>query len=87
MTSQMSGGKRLCLKLLPQFESHLNETYISWSLPRVDVDAIFLWGPSKRLLELCPFFWISHITMVRKFVYQKSSNIFFQVNLIKPYNP
>jgi len=35
-----SVGEMLCLKLFPQFSSHPNKTWYTWSLPRIDVHDI-----------------------------------------------
>ena len=43
-----SVGELLCLKLLPQFSSYLNETCYTWSLWREDVQGIYcMWGSAK----------------------------------------
>ena len=46
----------LCLKLLPQFSSHLTKTCCTLFLWYVDVNDIFLWRAGSRVAEICPFF-------------------------------
>ena len=45
----------LCLKLLPQFSSHLNETCYAWSLFSVDVHDDVC-GPPRSSRDMPPFF-------------------------------
>ena len=46
----------LCLKLLPQFSSHLTKTCCTLFLWYIDVNDIFVWRAGSRVAELCPFF-------------------------------
>ena len=52
----------LCLKLLPQFSSHLNEACYTWSLCRVDVHTM---RHGQGVPELCPSL-TSNIIIYRK---------------------
>ena len=69
---QIHNRERLCLKPLPQFSSHPNETCYIKSLRRVDVHHILVWGLTQRFQSYAPFLKFKHIHN-REFVSQSSS--------------
>jgi len=69
---QIHNRERLCLKPLPQFSSHPNETCYIISLQRVDVHHILVWGLTQRFQSYAPFLKFKHIHN-REFVSQSSS--------------
>ena len=53
---QIHKRERLCLKPLPQFSSHPNETCYIKSIWRVDVHHVLVWGLTQRFQGYVPFF-------------------------------
>ena len=53
---QIHNRERLCLKPLPQFSSHPNETCYIKSIWRVDVHHVLVWGLTQRFQGYVPFF-------------------------------
>ena len=51
----------LCLKPLPPFSSHLNETCYNKFLCRADVHHILVWGLTYRVSKVMPLFWNSNM--------------------------